>query len=69
MQNSTVIVRVFIFVSTRPFDAHQLGLKNKLFQGLFLDNFSISYKGIDVVSKKWYNKLKNTTNFWREYEF
>lgn len=53
MQNSTVIVRVFIFVSIRPFDAHQLGLINKLFQGLFLDDLIISDIEIETVSKFW----------------
>lgn len=53
MQNPTVIVRVFIFVSIRPFGAHQLGLKNKLFQGLFPDDLIISHKEIEVVSKIW----------------
>ena len=53
MQNSTVIVGVFIFVSIRPLDAHHLGLKNKLFQGFFLDGFIISENEMEIAGNFW----------------
>lgn len=53
MYNLTVIVRVVIYVSIRPFDAHQSGLIIYLFQGLLLDDLIISDIAMEIVSKFW----------------